>query len=123
MTTFTTIEQIEELMGTRSDLYVRWSHGPEADAQNNWISKNYAGTWDEVRGDYDYIPVDEIGLSALALDSLNAITRYEGEVHGTVCYVMAAREVDRCSDGDPLVDSVEPIAIIAPELISTIRNA
>lgn len=123
MTTFTTIEQIEELMDSRDDIYVRWSHGPETDAANGWISKNYAGTWDDARGDYDYVPVDEVGLSATALDDVRAITRWANEVHGELCYILSAREIGLCGDEEPLVANCQPLGIVAPELIRAIRNA
>ena len=118
--TITTIEQLEELIDTTNSLYVRWSHGPEADAANNWISKNWAGTWDESRGDYDYVPVDEAGLSATELTETYHVSTWAGETFGNVCYVLIGTEIARCSDDEPMLIHVEPVAIIAPELIASI---
>lgn len=82
MTTITTIEELETLIDSTDKLYVRWSHGPEADAANGWISKNWAGTWQEWRGDYDYVPVDEAGLSATEMTP--RATRRRGRMRPTV---------------------------------------
>lgn len=118
--TITTIEELEALIDNSDALYVRWSHGPEADEANNWISKNWAGTWQDFRGDYDYIPVDEDGLSATEITDPRDAKKWAAETYGTVCYVLTGREIARCSDEEPLLVNVEPIAILSAELIASI---
>lgn len=118
--TITTIEELETIIETTDNLFVRWSHGPEADATNNWISKNWAGTWDEARGDYDYVPVDEIGLSATWMTDPSDAKTWKGDTYGTVCYILTGEEIARCSDDEPLLRFVEPVAILSPELIASL---
>lgn len=120
--TITTIEELETIIASTDPLFVRWSHGPEADEANGWISKNWAGTWDDARGDYDYVPVDEDGLSATEMRYASDALTWKGETYGSVCYVLTGREVARCSDDEPLVTWVEPVAILAPELIAAIAK-
>lgn len=118
--TITTIEELETVIDSTDKLFVRWSHGPEADAANGWISKNWAGTWQEWRGDYDYVPVDEAGLSATEMTDPRDAKKWAKETYGTVCYVLTGRVIDRCSDDEPLLVNVEPIAIISADLIAAI---
>ena len=126
MTTFTTIDQIEEMIDTRTDLYVRWSNGPEADAANGWVSRNHAEACYEWQGD-ELVNIgggyEEDGLSATPLDDLSAITRWDGQVNGTVCYILSGSEVGECSDGEPLLVGCEPVGFVPAELVAAIRHA
>ena len=86
------------------EIYVRWSHGPERDAAGGWISHNYATDEDE-----EGLCV---GIIMDFVDPFVEITRWQGEVYGETCWLLTGIECGECSDGEPLLRAIEPLAII-----------
>lgn len=126
MQTIATLAELEALINQTPNLYVRWSHGPEADAANGWVSRNWCrqDVYDDegqVIG-YNDEGYEEDGLSVASVLSAAAIVRWRGEVHGETCYLLTGREVGLCSDGEPLITSPEPIAYVADSLIGEVAN-
>lgn len=134
-TTFDGLRAITtDLDAQGTPVYVRWSHGPEADAANGWISQCYC-VFDDETGQQlfnaDHTPRSrpEVGLSALrvtcpddAEDLADSILRYAGEVHGETCYILTGDEIGRCDDGDPLLRWVHPVAILTDAVILEART-
>ncbi len=129
MQTITTLAELETFLEANEsridagELFFRWSHGPERDAANGWISRCYA-VYDDETGmqmfEADGSPVtrDEDGLSAARVydadvkHAMLVIKAWLGEVWGETGYFLTGTSHQVCGDEEPLVDFVEPLAII-----------
>lgn len=114
MKTITSRDDLQDTIENATEtLYVRWSLGPEADAANGWISRNYA-VFDEESGEQligESVP--EIGLSAVLVWDASNVSEMQNSSFGQVCYLLIGREVGECGDGYPLLAGVTPVAIVA----------
>lgn len=114
MKTFTTRDDLVQFIEDATEpLYVRWSHGPEADAANGWISLNYACIDEESGEQVICDPIPEIGLSAVLVWDASNVTEMRYTSFGQVCYLLTGREVGECNDGYPLIAGVTPVAFVA----------
>ena len=121
MRTITTLDELTELAQRRPRLFVRWSRGPDADADGS--------SADDLTG--SRLP----GLSAnplavepwwagrpLRLWIARRLHDYSHLEHdkgpGVRPWVLEGEECGRGPDNEPLVDSVQPVAWIADEIIT-----
>lgn len=115
----TSRDELESFVADHADdiangeLFVRWSHGPDADDANDWTSFDWS--------DPDN-PVELDGLSATTVydadDAINAIRRWRGQVWGETCYILTGWTRQQCSDDEPLVLTPEPLAIVDRAVIA-----
>jgi hypothetical protein len=116
--TLQALDQLVDLVAARSDLYVRWSRGPDIDLTTTskdeltgadlpglcahplqvqpWWSPRPDGVW-IARRLYDY--------------------RHLAREAGVAPWVLQGEEVSRGPDDEPIVRCVRPIALLAPELV------
>jgi len=126
MPTTDSIDALAVPVGARTDLYIRWSRGPDADRAKQ-------GSRDALTG------VELPGLSANALMvepwwgdrsrrvwAARRLYDYQHlqERHGdqTRAWVLAGRECGRGPDNEPLVDSVSPVAWVSPAVAEEARR-
>jgi hypothetical protein len=121
MPAVTSLDELADLLGERRGLYVRWSLGPDPDLDDT-------SSTDELTG------VAMPGLSASPLDvedwwgdrstrvwvarrlyDYSHLPRVKDS--RTRPWVLAAREVGRGPDNEPLVTDVDPLAWIDPRVI------
>lgn len=115
MKTITTRDELQDAIED-APMYVRWSNGPEADAANGWISRNWAQQYtynDEGEIDGVVDGYDEAGLSVVPVADVRDVWAMASEVNGQVCYILTGDEVGECADGFPLLVNVIPIAFVA----------
>lgn len=121
MFTVYTLAELAELLATEKPLYVRYSPGPEADAEQP--------STDHESG---------LRLPGIAANSLTPprwwtlpaqdwlarrVCQYVREVHeGARPWVLTGREVDFGPDNEPLLDDFRPIAWLAPALLREARE-
>lgn len=110
MRTFETLADIRKA-GEGKELFVRWSRGPESDAQMNWTSTNYQTGY------------QEYGLSVVRLDTDSsdydmyyALAEYRFLTH-PVCYILTGTVVGRGSDGEPVLEDCEVLGLVHDSLI------
>ncbi|MEU6275677.1 DUF6098 family protein [Streptomyces populi] len=121
LTVLRTLDELTDEVRSQEHLYVRWSMGPEADLGE-------MSSRDELTG----VPLP--GLSASSLDvepwwrdrpvrtwvarrlyDYSHLPRHRSP--GVRPWLLRGRESGRGPDNEPLVDDVEPLAWIAPEII------
>ncbi len=126
MQTITTIAELDTLIDETPALYARWSHGPDADAANGWVSRRWCPMeiYDEEGQviDIESEGAEEAGLSATLVLGRTAIVRWHGDVHGETCYLLTGNEAGLCSDDEPLLSSPEPIAYVSMDLVNEIYD-
>jgi hypothetical protein len=121
MDTVTSLEEVAELAAARAPLYVRFSAGPRADA-------------DEVSLDHE----SGCELPGLSVNPLNPEPWFARPVKHWVArqlvqyahlgdseryaWVLAGREVGRGPDCEPLLADVEPIARVPDEVVREARS-
>lgn len=122
----TTRDEIESFVEANADMieagevFVRWSHGPERDEANGWVSRNWASEGDEEyegEAHYDGLCATKV-WDATVNDVVVVARMYKGQVHGETCYILSGRACGECPDGEPIVEYVEPLAIIAPSALA-----
>ncbi|WAL63155.1 DUF6098 family protein [Amycolatopsis cynarae] len=121
MFTVYTLAELAELLSTEKTLYVRYSSGPEADAQRQ--------STDHESG----LPLPGIPANSLnpprwwtlpAEDWLaRRVCQYLRELReGARPWALTGREVDFGPDNEPLLDDVHPVAWLAPALLHEARE-
>lgn len=109
MITVETIEQVRELM-LEGPVFVRWSGGPDADADMGWVSKNHQN------GDLEPgLSVNDLPDDSNDYEVLQRITEYRfGGL--PVCYLCKGTVAGLGSDGEPCLSDVEVLAIVGEGL-------
>ena len=123
--TIDTIDELAELVDDRTDLYLRWSKGPERDRERR--------SRDALTG----VELPGLSANALAVESwwgdrsrrvwvARRLYDYQHlqdrQGSRTRPWVLAGRECGRGPDNEPLVEDVTPIAWIAPEVAEEARE-
>jgi hypothetical protein len=114
------IDDLLELVDTRSDLYIRWSKGPDADEDRR---SRDALTGVELPGLSANPLTVEPWWGARSLRVWIARRLYDYHHLGArrekprAAWVLAGRECARGPDNEPLIDQVEPVASIDPAVV------
>lgn len=115
--TVTSIDELAELVGDRTDLYLRWSLGPSEDAAGR--------SRDALTG----VELPGLSANALAVEpwwgrrsrriwvarrlyDYEHLRHHHGEQ--TRAWVLTGRECGRGPDNEPLIDTFAPVAWVAP---------
>jgi hypothetical protein len=114
--TIGSVDELAELIGDRTDLYIRWSRGPDADRD---VRSKDALTGVELPGlSVNALAVEpwwgdrsrRVWAARRLFDYQHLQCRHEGETHA---WVLAGHEAGRGPDNEPLVTDVTPIAWVA----------
>jgi hypothetical protein len=119
--TVTTLDELTELSLSCPGLYVRWSRGPEADAEGSSCD------------DLTSVPMPGLSASPLAVEpwwgnrsprlwTARRLHDYSHLKHdkgpGVRPWVLQGREVGRGPDNEPLVRCDRPVAWVAEEILA-----
>lgn len=119
MPTIASLDELAELLGSRRDLFIRWSRGPQADDKGR--------SRDELTG----VELPGLSVSTLAVEPwwgdrsrrtwvarrLYDYRHIAFRKEGTRPWLLSGRECGRGPDNEPLVTDVSPIAWIASEVV------
>lgn len=119
MDTVASLEELSLLVGDRRDLYLRWSHGPEADGDGR--------SRDELTG----VELPGLSVSALLVEPwwgersrrLWTARRLHDYRHladrrpGARPWVLEGRECGRGPDNEPLVECHRAVAWVSPQVV------
>jgi hypothetical protein len=119
--TLRTLDEVAEVLGDREDLYVRWSRGPDDDAEST--------SRDELTG----VPLPGLSANPLTVESwwhgrsrrlwvARRLYDYRHlrEVRGPDVrpWLLAGRELARGPDNEPLVACEQPVAWLDDEVVA-----
>lgn len=118
--TISSLDELADLLGSRQDLFIRWSRGPGADLAGR--------SRDELTG----VELPGLSVSALAVEQwwgdrsrrtwvarrLYDYRHIEFRKEGTRPWLLSGRPCGRGPDNEPLVTEVEAVAWISSDVVA-----